>query len=169
MLASLSIAGLPPLLGFLAKEQLSSQLPGAAGWLVTALGAGTVAVYARIWGPPLPSGGAAAAETPAVAAPGASPGAIVLTSALVLLSASPWTLPLWAALHRQALAAAMLKSATVFAAGLMLHRLLVAHAPAPAAPGPAPVWRPRLEGLDDLLGAIVLLAALLLGLLGWRP
>jgi multicomponent Na+:H+ antiporter subunit D len=169
MIASLSIAGLPPLLGFLAKEQLSGQVPGAAGWLTTALAAGSVAVYARIWGPPLPAGSAAAPEAADTAAPGASTGAIVLTAALVLLSASPWTLPLWAAMDRQALAGAMLTSATVFAAGLMLHRLLVAHDQGPAVPGPAPSWRPRLEGLDDLLGAIVLLAAILLGLLGWQP
>lgn len=187
MLASLSIAGLPPLLGFLAKEQLSSQLPGAAGWLVTALGAGTVAVYARIWGSPLatlstpagsPHGIASAA---AGATPAAATGATMLVGALVLLSVSPWVLPLWTAMDPQELAGAMLKSASVFAAGLMLHRLLHASAYAPvsatvsapaagaATPVPAPAWRPQLEGLDELLGAIVMLAAVLLALLGWQP
>ncbi|MEX1323510.1 MAG: proton-conducting transporter membrane subunit [Synechococcaceae cyanobacterium] len=172
MLASLSIAGLPPLLGFLAKEQLSTQLPGAAGWVVTALGAGTVAVYARIWGPPLqdhspvsqPVGG-----WPDREARGWSPGAVLLVGALALLSVSPWALPLWTAMDHRALAGAMLKSASMFAAGLMLHRLLVAPAAGPVAAVPAPSCRPQLEGLDDLLGAIVLLAAVLLGLLGWQP
>ncbi|TVS07029.1 MAG: proton-conducting membrane transporter [Cyanobium sp. PLM2.Bin73] len=181
MLASLSIAGLPPLLGFLAKEQLSSQLPGAAGWLVTALGAGTVAVYARIWAPPAPQ----QSDADAGASPPASTGATVLVGALVLLSVSPWVLPLWTAMAPDALAGAMLKSGLVFAAGLMLHHLLTApgfaaasapasataSAPAlgPAAPIPAPPWRPQLEGLDELLGAIVLLGAVLVGLLGWQP
>ncbi|MGB5135045.1 MAG: proton-conducting transporter membrane subunit [Prochlorococcaceae cyanobacterium] len=201
MLSSLSIAGLPPLLGFLAKEQLSNQLPGAAGWVVTALGAGTVAVYARIWGSPLsaPTARAVTAQSAAPAGasapdgPGVPTGATLLVAALALLSASPWALPLWAAMDRQALTVAMLKSASVFAAGLMLHRLLSASAPAsargptPPAPSgaasgsalstasgtgatvPAPAWRPQLEGLDELLGAIVLLAAVLLGLLGWQP
>lgn len=168
MLASLSIAGLPPLLGFLAKEQLANQLPGAAGWLVTALGAGTVAVYARIWGPPgRPRSDAGAG---AGAAASSSPGAGVLVAALLLLSAGPWALPLWSAMDPQSLAGAMLKSASVFAAGLMLHRLLTAPAASlPATPPTAPTWRPQLEGLDELLGAIVLLAAVLLGLLGWQP
>jgi len=185
MLASLSIAGLPPLLGFLAKEQLSSQLPAAAGWLVTALGAGTVAVYARIWTAPVrPQSDAAAG-----ASPQASTGATLLVGALVLLSVSPWVLPLWTAMAPDALAGAMLKSGLVFAAGLMLHRLLsapgftaasapafatastTASAPAldPAAPPAAPPWRPPLEGLDELLGAIVLLGAVLVVLLGWQP
>jgi len=169
MLASLSIAGLPPLLGFLAKEQLGSQLPGAAGWLVTALGAGTVATYARIWGAP--------GRLPAVAVTGAapavsshSPGASLLAVALVALSAGPWVWPFWTGMEPQALGGAMLKSASVFAAGLMLHRLLSAPGDLPgAAPLGAPAWRPQLEGLDELLGAIVMLAAVLLGLLGWRP
>ncbi|MCP9926639.1 proton-conducting transporter membrane subunit [Cyanobium sp. CH-040] len=194
MLASLSIAGLPPLLGFLAKDQLSSQLPGAAGWLVTAISAGTVAVYARIWGPPLSAlrappaspQSAAAAGASATDGAGAPAGATLLVAALVLLSASPWALPLWAAMDRQALTGAMLKTASVFAAGLMLHHLLSASADAAAAAGPvsgptsdpaagtgaalpAAGWRPQLEGLDELLGAIVLLAAALLGLLGWQP
>ncbi|MFO8239099.1 MAG: proton-conducting transporter membrane subunit [Prochlorococcaceae cyanobacterium] len=166
MLASLSIAGLPPLLGFLAKEQLSSQLPAAAGWAVTALGAGTVAVYARIWGPP----GRAAS-----AAGGGSRGASLLAAALVLLSAALWLLPPGTAMAPRDLAAAMLKSGGAFAAGLVLHRLLSgAGPPQVATPAthqaltlPEPGWRPQLEGLDELLGAIVLLAALLLGLLGW--
>jgi multicomponent Na+:H+ antiporter subunit D len=168
MVASLSIAGLPPLLGFLAKEQLGSQLPGAAGWLVTALGAGTVAVYARIWGPP---GRQRSDEVDgAEAAASSSPGAGVLVAALLLLSASPWALPLWSAMDPQSLSEAMLKSAAVFAVGLMLHRLLTAPASTlPATPLTARTWQPQLEGLDELLGAIVLLAAVLLGLLGWQP
>jgi multicomponent Na+:H+ antiporter subunit D len=169
MLASLSIAGLPPLLGFLAKEQLGSQLPGAAGWLVTAIGAGTVATYARIWGPPgrLP---AAAVAGAAPAGSTQSPGASVLVAALLLLGVSPWVLPLWTAMAPPALGGAMLKSAAVFAAGLMLHRLLTTSAAMPlATPPTAPTWRPQLEGVDELLGVIVLLAAVLLGLLGWQP
>ncbi len=168
MLASLSIAGLPPLLGFLAKEQLGNQMPGAAGWLVTALGAGTVAVYARIWGPPgrPQSNTVAGAEAAATS----SPGAVVLVAALLLLSASPWVLPIWRAMDLPSLSATMLKSAAVFAAGLMLHRLITAPVTAPlTTPLTTPTWRPQLEGLDELLGAIVLLAAVLLGLLGWQP
>jgi hypothetical protein len=128
-----------------------------------------VATYARIWGAP--------GRLPAVAVTGAapavsshSPGASLLAVVLVALSAGPWVWPFWTGMEPQALGGAMLKSASVFAAGLMLHRLLSAPGDLPgAAPLGAPAWRPQLEGLDELLGAIVMLAAVLLGLLGWRP
>ncbi|MEB3182756.1 MAG: proton-conducting transporter membrane subunit, partial [Cyanobacteriota bacterium] len=58
-LGSLSIAALPPLLGFTAKKQLQAALNPELGWLVLLLSIGSVALYARLcqapWLPgPLP-------------------------------------------------------------------------------------------------------------------
>jgi hypothetical protein len=77
-------------------------------------------------------------------------------------------MPAWAAIGSSAPAVALLKSGITLAAGLALHRLL---RPPQKAPGPDAIpvaWR-GLEGLDDLLGAIVLLGASLIGLLRTPP
>ncbi|MEB3166502.1 MAG: proton-conducting transporter membrane subunit [Cyanobacteriota bacterium] len=52
-LGALSIAGLPPLLGFIAKKQLLSGLAPGPAWLLVALSIGSVAIYARLCGAPL--------------------------------------------------------------------------------------------------------------------
>lgn len=160
LLASLSIAGAPPMLGFLAKEQLGLALSGPpAGLLPVAalpaavllLSLGTAAVYARLWRLP---GNAAAT---AAGQPG-SPGALLLVAALLLLNLSPWALEGWRTLVGQGIGDALLKSSGLLLAGLGLQRLWPK--------GPDGVRLPDLEGLDDLLGGAVLVGAALVLLLG---
>jgi multicomponent Na+:H+ antiporter subunit D len=155
LLASLSIAGAPPLLGFLAKEQLSVGLAGPqAGLLpiaVLLLSVGTAAVYARLWR--LPSNDAMAEEGQP-----ASPGALLLVAALLLLNLTPWALEAWRTLIGQGMTEALLKSAGLLLAGLGLQRLW---------PTGASGFRlPDLEGFDDLLGGVALVGAALVLLLG---
>jgi multicomponent Na+:H+ antiporter subunit D len=154
LLASLSIAGAPPLLGFLAKEQLSVALAGPqAGLLpiaVLLLSVGTAAVYARLWR--LPCNAAAEEGQPA------SPGALLLVAALLLLNLTPWALEAWSTLIGQGMTNALLKSAGLLLAGLGLQRLW---------PRGADDFRlPDLEGFDDLLGGVALVGAALVLLLG---
>lgn len=47
---ALSIAGLPPLLGFSAKKQLQTGFAAGPGWLLLLLSIGSVAIYARLCG-----------------------------------------------------------------------------------------------------------------------
>jgi multicomponent Na+:H+ antiporter subunit D len=159
LLASLSIAGAPPLLGFLAKEQLAMALSGPPAELlpvaalpgaVLLLSVGTAAVYARLWR--LPGNDAATAEGQP-----SSPGALLLVAALLLLNLSPWALEGWQALVAQGISDAVLKSAGLLLAGLGLQRLW---------PNGQDGFRlPDLEGLDDLLGGAVLVGAALVLLL----
>jgi multicomponent Na+:H+ antiporter subunit D len=160
LLASLSIAGAPPMLGFLAKEQLSvglaypmagllpaAFLPGA----VVLLSVGTAAVYARLWHLP------GTAVLPEQGLP-VSPGALLLVAALLLLNVSPWALEVWRTLMGKGMSDALLKSAGLLLAGLGLQRLW---------PKGANVLRlPDLEGFDDLLGTAALVGAALVLLLG---
>ncbi|MCX5931447.1 MAG: hypothetical protein NTW83_06370, partial [Cyanobacteria bacterium] len=167
LLASLSIAGAPPLLGFLAKEQVSMALAladpkaGSTGAVllptavlpaaVLLLSVGTAAVYARLWRLP---GNAAGAEE---GHPG-SPGALLLVAALLLLNVTPWALEAWRTLMGQGMTDALLKSGGLVLAGLGLQRLW---------PRGADDFRlPDLEGFDDLLGGVALVGAALVLLLG---
>jgi multicomponent Na+:H+ antiporter subunit D len=142
-IASLSIAGLPPLAGFAAKKQLEAVLPAPWSWMVLLVSVGTVAVYSRLWtvgfqvksqdtgdgGPLLPQ---------------------LLAFGVLLL---PLCLGAEAIAPAWPVASSLLTTGLVFAAGLMLHWLLQ-----PVRPLPLPV----LERLDQLLGGAVLVGAGLL-------
>ncbi len=140
-LASLSIAGCPLLVGYLAKDLLQARLTGAVAMLVVALSVGTAAVYARLWESPLP--GPAAPEAPS---PSDGGGVLLLILALLLsnglgaLGAEriPWAIAFSAE--------ALLKAIAVLVAGWIVHRLL--------APWRAAVTLPDLEGFDDLIGGM---------------
>ncbi len=160
LLASLSIAGAPPLLGFLAKEQLNMALAGPGGGLqavavlpgaIVFLSVGTAAVYARLWR--LPCNAAKAEEGQP-----ASPGALLLVAALLLLNLTPWALEAWRTLMDQGITQALLKSAGLVLAGAGLQRLWPR--------GADGFGLPDLEGFDDLLGGAVLVGAALMLLLG---
>ncbi|MEA5417461.1 proton-conducting membrane transporter, partial [Synechococcus sp. BA-132 BA5] len=146
-IGSLSIVGVPPLLGFFAKSGLDRALPGPTGLLPSLLSVGTAAVFARLWSAPLQP------WVPPPAEPAWSPGVLLLVVALVLLGAGEATL-LWG----PALGPAAAKAALVLAAGVGLHRLL------------QPLRRrswfrlPDLEGFPDLIGGIGVVGA---GLLVW--
>jgi multicomponent Na+:H+ antiporter subunit D len=146
-IASLSIVGVPPFLGFLAKVRLEEAGKGPLALLATLLGVGTAAVYVRLWGAPLRSADRSAADSPQE--DGWSWGVVLLLVALVMLGAGSWaSLP--------NLGAALLKTFLVVAAGLGLHRLL------------EPLrlmdrWRlPDLERFTDLIGSLGLVGAGLL-------
>ena len=158
-IGSLSIVGVPPLLGFFAKAGLDRGLPEPTGLLLSLLTVGTAAVYARLWGAPLQDVVAtaeASASRPAAMGPPEpawSPGVVLLLLALVLLGAaeasrtwSPELLP------------AAAKATLVLAAGVGLHRLL------------QPLRRrnwfrlPDVEVFPDLVGGIGVVGA---GLLVW--
>ncbi len=153
-IASLSIVGVPPLLGFFAKAGLDRALPEPTGLLLSLLTVGTAAVYARLWGAPLL---AAAPSSPPPAMtppePAWSPGVLLLLLALVLLGAAEATRT-WSP---QLLPAAA-KAGLVLAAGMGLHRLLQPLRRSP--------WfrLPDLEGFPDLVGGIGVVGA---GLLVW--
>ena len=147
-IGSLSIVGVPPLLGFFAKSGLDRSLPGSMGLLLSLLTVGTAAVYARLWGAPLQDTAALSPPEPAW-----SPGVVVLLLALLLLGAaeasrswSPELLP------------AAAKAALVLAAGVGLHQLLQPLRRRP--------WfrLPDLEGFPDLVGGMGVVGA---GLLVW--
>lgn len=151
LFASLSIAGVPPFLGFLAKNQLEGGLTAPAAPLVALLAVGTVAVYARLWGAPL------APKTSTPQGP-RQLGAPLLAAALLLLNFSPWGAPLWRHLLSNnqtggGLAGPLLKAAATLATGVALQRALETR---------GRPWRlPDLERLDDLLAAAVVLGAAL--------
>ncbi len=153
-IGSLSIVGVPPLLGFFAKSGLDRALPEPMGLLLSLLTVGTAAVYARLWGAPLL---AAAPSSPPPAMtppePAWSPGVLLLLLALVLLGAAEATRT-WSP---QLLPAAA-KAGLVLAAGMGLHRLLQPLRRSP--------WfrLPDLEGFPDLVGGIGVVGA---GLLVW--
>jgi len=156
LLASLSIAGAPLLLGFWSKQALFTPpltgFPGLpialAGWLLPLLSVGTAAVYARLCWLSLGRG----AGLPA-------PGAVLLAALLLLGGLLPLLLP-----AVQVSGADGGKALAVLAAGggvealrqLALSRKL---------PGLRP---PDLEGLADLFGGMAVMGAgLVLLLLGW--
>ncbi|MFM8604489.1 MAG: proton-conducting transporter membrane subunit [Cyanobium sp.] len=163
LLASLSIAGAPPLLGFRSKEalfsaplQAASILPGfASGWLPALLSVGTAAVYARLCWMPVHRG-------PSVLASGA----IVLTIPLLMAPLLP--LPLAGAAMA---AATVAKALAVLAAGAGVEALR--QLAAELRPGLSPglcVWRlPDLERLEDLFGCMAVMGLALLLLLWTRP
>lgn len=164
LLASLSIAGTPLLLGFWSKQSLFAAplpalaaLPANAGdWLPTLLSVGTAAVYARLcW----------LSLRPASDAP--APGALLLAALLLVGALLPLPLP-GGAVGPSALqtlqgagAATLAKAFAVLATGAgveALRRLA------------AVSWRlPDLERLVDLLGSMALMGAALLLFLGRRP
>jgi hypothetical protein len=88
----------------------------------------------------------------------ASPGALLLVAALLLLNLTPWAQEAWIILMGQGMTDALLKSAGLLLAGLGLQRLW---------PTGASGFRlPDLEGFDDLLGGVALVGAALVLLLG---
>ncbi|MCP9848896.1 proton-conducting transporter membrane subunit [Cyanobium sp. Morenito 9A2] len=159
LLASGSIAGVPPLLGFAAKGALEKGALGPLEPWVALVGVGTVAVYARLWGAPvLGLGTPKEGEADPTAGMGSwSLGALLLAAALLLLNLCPWVRPAWDALANDGLGWPLLKTGATVAAGVGLERWLETRR--------RPWGLPSLEGLDDLLAALVLLAAaLVLGL-----
>lgn len=137
-LGALSIAAVPPLLGFTAKKQLQAALNPELAWLVLPLSIGSVALYARIcqapwrwaWRPPL------------------CWGAVLLTLPLLfaglVVSAG------------EAGAAGLLQALAVLGLGLLLHlgleRLRAGGCPE----------LPQLDRLSDLLGGLGVVGAALL-------
>lgn len=151
-IGSLSIVGVPPLLGFFAKSNLDRVLPGPTGLLLSLLSVGTAAVFARLWSAPLrPS--TPPPEAMAPAEPAWSPGVLLLLAALVLLGVREATRS-WS----PALGPAAAKAVLVLAAGVGLHRVLQPLRRRP--------WfrLPDLEGFPDLIGGIGVVGA---GLLVW--
>lgn len=171
LLASLSIAGAPPLLGFWSKQALFTpplqqgfSLPGLeAGWLPALLSVGTAAVYARLcwlpvrFGPGLPAPGAALLILPLLLAP--------------LLPAPLLPPPFTAA---AAGPASLAKGLAVLAAGAgveALRQMASRLRPATAAGlQPVRLRLPDLERLADLMGSMAVMgSALLVVLLLRRP
>ncbi len=151
-ICSLSIEGVPPLLGYVAKSNLDRILPGPTGLLLSLLSVGTAAVFARLWSAPLqPS--APLPDAAAQPEPAWSPGVLLLLAALVLLGAGE-AIRGWS----PSLGPSAAKAALVLAAGMGLHRLL------------QPLRRrdwfrlPDLEAFPDLIGGIGVVGA---GLLVW--
>lgn len=142
-IASLSIAGLPPLAGFAAKKQLEGSLPDPWSWLVLLVSVGTVAVYARLWA----VGFQVKPHNPDDSGPLLPQLLAFGVLLLPLCFGAEAIAPAWP------VASTLLTTGLVFAAGLMLHAVLQ-----PVRPLPLPV----LERLDQLLGGAVLLGAGLL-------
>ncbi|MEA5423414.1 MULTISPECIES: proton-conducting transporter membrane subunit [unclassified Synechococcus] len=172
-IASLSIVGAPPLLGYLAKQQLDEAIAGPTALVTTVLMVGTAAVYVRLWGTPL---SAALPHDPAApdaaleqARSGASwsAGVVLLLAALLLLTV---LLPIagWggsaslvgstasmADLSSSILKGAA-KTALVLLAALIVHRTL------------EPLRRlgqlrlPDLERFQDLVGSVGIVGASLM-------
>ncbi|QPN55720.1 hypothetical protein I1E95_11065 [Synechococcus sp. CBW1107] len=140
-LASLSIAGCPLLVGYLAKDLLQARLTGGVALLVLVLSVGTAAVYARLWESPL------AWSTLQASSNAPSGGGVTLLILVLMLSnglgfLSTEQIP-WAVAFS---AEALLKAIAVLGAGWIVHRLL--------APWRAVVALPDLEGFDDLIGGM---------------
>jgi multicomponent Na+:H+ antiporter subunit D len=142
-IASLSIAGLPPLAGFAAKKQLDAVLPDPFAWMVLLVSVGTVAVYARLWTVGFQVKPQSTPEAAAILPQLLAFGLLLLP----LCFGAEAIAPSWP------VASSLLSTGLVFGAGLMLHALLQ-----PVRPLPLPV----LERLDQLLGGAVLLGAGLL-------
>jgi multicomponent Na+:H+ antiporter subunit D len=142
-LASLSIAGLPPLAGFAAKKQLDGSLPGAWASMAILVSVGTVAVYARLW-----TVGWAVKPLPQRQSEPLLPQLLAFGLLLLPLGIGAELIaPTWS------LAPTLLSTGLVFGAGLLLHRLLQPLRPLPLT---------ELERLDQLLGGAVVLGAGLL-------
>ena len=145
-LGALSIAGAPPLLGFWAKERLSSSLTAPASTALLVAMVGTAAVYARLCLRPL--------SWPGEGLPAVPPLGTVLI-ALLLLSGL-WLAPLPAQ-------GSLLKALAVLAAGMVLQLLLE---PLRRRAWPdQPVALPQLDRLNDLLGGMAVVGSLLMVLL----
>ncbi len=142
-IASLSIAGLPPLLGFAAKKQLEESLPDPWSWLVLVVSVGTVAVYARLWSVGIQLKPHDPSESGPLLPQLLAFGVLLLP----LCFGAEAIAPAWP------VASTLLTTGLVIAAGLMLHTVLQ-----PVRPLSLPV----LERLDQLLGGAVLLGAVLL-------
>ena len=155
-IGSLSIAGLPPLAGFAAKKELAAVLPPAWSSYALLVSIGTVAVYAQFWPPLLQRShpGPAAAALPFPQR---------LAAALLLL-------PLLAgglvAAGRGLSWGSAASTALVLVAGLLLQRLLAWMRRGGQRPWPS-LALPDIEGLEQLLGGIVVLGAGLLATLSW--
>jgi len=146
-IASLSIAGLPPLAGFAAKKQLEGALPDPWAWWVLLASAGTVAVYGRLWTTGVQGTGQ---QAPA----GESQLLQLLAYGLLLLPlcvGATVIAPAWPG------ASTLLSTGLIFAGGLLLHQVLQPL---------RPLALPMLERLDQLLGGAVLLGAGLLAVFG---
>ena len=173
-IASLSIVGAPPLLGYLAKQQLDEAIAGPTALVTTVLMVGTAAVYVRLWGTPwsvapLPQDPAApdAALEQARSEASWSAGVVLLLTALLLLTV---LLPIagwggsasWvgATASMAELASSILKAAAktalVLLAALVVHRTL------------EPLRRlgqlrlPDLERFQDLVGSVGIVGASLM-------
>jgi len=137
-LGSLSIAALPPLLGFTAKKQLQSALRPELGWLVLLLSIGSVAVYARLCQAPW--------------RPDPQPplcwGALLLTLPLLLAGLLTST--------GKPEASALLQALAVLLLGVLLHLALER-----LRTGGGPEL-PQLDRLSDLLGGLGVVGAGLL-------
>ncbi|MEO1003342.1 MAG: proton-conducting transporter membrane subunit [Cyanobacteria bacterium J06638_7] len=158
LVGSLSIAGAPPLLGYVTKSALEelpiTGLPGLTApltvWVLALLMVGTAAVYARLcW---LPMGGGAGVP---------APGALLLTLLLVLLGL------LWPGGLPALSPAGAGKALAVLAAGAGVEALRRAFCQ--LAPG-VHLRLPDLERMVDLLGALGMVGvALQLALLRLEP
>jgi multicomponent Na+:H+ antiporter subunit D len=137
--ASLSLVGVPPLLGFAAKKDLQDSLPPPLAAALVVLSVGTAMVFARLWGAPCAPSTDAGLLTPGLR--------LAITPLLLtLLVAGCWQL------LGGTTAAALLSAVAVLAVGVLLQRLLeVRFTPL--------VWR---ENLQDLLGNLALLGSGLL-------
>jgi len=138
---ALSIAGAPPLLGFWAKEGLSRNLSGPASSVLLVAMVGTAAVYARLCLRPL-------------ALPSGWPPLGTVLLALLLLGSGLFLAPLPPQ-------GSIFKTLGVLAAGVALQQMLEL-----GRRFESPQLKlPQLERLDDLLGGMAVMAALLMGLL----
>ena len=138
--ASLSIVGVPPLLGFVAKKDVQESLPPPLAAALVVLSVGTAMVFARLWGAPC----APRLHAPALLTPDLQ--LAIAPLLLTLLLAGCWQL------RGGISAAAWLSAAAVLALGALFQRLLeVRFMPV--------VWR---ESLQDLLGNQALLGSGLL-------
>lgn len=145
-LGSLSIAALPPLLGFTAKKQLEAALSPELGWLVLLLSIGSVAVYARLCQAPWRRG----TQPPLCWGPLLLTLPLLLTG-LLISTGKPG-------------AAALLQALAVLLLGVLLHLGLerLRHGSGPELP--------QLDRLSDLLGGLgVVGAGLLLAMAGGGP
>jgi multicomponent Na+:H+ antiporter subunit D len=142
--ASLSIAGVPPMLGFAAKKGLQETLPPPLAAALVLLSVGTVMVYARLWGAPLAP--ASAAEPMLTSGVRFSVSALVVVLLLVGCGQLAQGIPVQA----------MLSSFAVLAAGVLLQQALQR---LPVGSVTPPVHG---ETLQHLLGNLVLLGSGLL-------
>jgi multicomponent Na+:H+ antiporter subunit D len=141
-IGSLSIVGLPPLLGFFAKARLEQSVEGWSSLVLPGLMVGTTAVYARLWG--APRAAAAAGEGPLPPA-----GTLLLLAALLVPG-------LQLAVGRAVPWSSFGKTALIVLTGLAVHQLLERLRRRDG------LRLPDLEGFGDLLGGIGVVGAALL-------